>query len=149
MMTNMQKVMVFTDGSCNRNTGLGGWGAILRYCEIEKELSGYEKKTTNNRMEIMAAIQALRVLRCPCQVEIFTDSEYLARGFDWTTGWISNGWKTADGKPVKNKDLWLDLLDAAKPHNVNFTWVKGHNGHVENERADRLAKQARDSAIGC
>ena len=145
----MQKVIVFTDGSCNRNTGLGGWGAILRYGEIEKELSGHEKKTTNNRMEIMAAIQALLALHSPCQVEIFTDSEYLARGFGWTAGWINNGWKTSDGEPVKNRNLWLDLLDAAKPHDVTFTWVKGHNGHVENERVDRLAKQARESSADC
>ena len=134
-------VEVFTDGACKGNPGPGGWGAILRSADgKERELSGGESPTTNNRMELLAAIEALAALKRPCRVELHTDSAYLRDGITrWVHGWLRNGWRTADRKPVKNADLWQRLLEAAKPHRVAWHWVKAHNGHVENERADALA----------
>jgi ribonuclease HI len=134
---------VFTDGACSGNPGPGGWGAILRSGAHEKEISGGEALTTNNRMEMTAAIRALQSIKKPSQVTIHTDSRYLMDGAtQWMKKWKSNGWKTADKKPVKNDDLWRALEDAAAPHEVSWRWVKGHSDHVENERADALARGA-------
>jgi ribonuclease HI len=134
---------VFTDGACSGNPGPGGWGAILRSGAHEKEISGGETLTTNNRMEMTAAIRALQSLKKPSQVTIHTDSRYLMDGAtQWMKKWKSNGWKTSDKKPVKNDDLWRALEDASAPHDVSWRWVKGHSDHVENERADALARAA-------
>ena len=139
----MTKVEIFTDGACKGNPGPGGWGAIIRAGDNEKELSGGEPLTTNNRMEMLAAIRALQALKRPCEVVLHTDSIYLRDGITkWIHGWRRNGWKTADRKPVKNAELWQELLDAAEPHQVEWHWVKGHAGHPENERADKLACDA-------
>jgi ribonuclease HI len=136
-------VDIFTDGACSGNPGPGGWGAILRFDRIEKELSGGEPLTTNNRMEMMAAISALEVLKRPCHVTLHTDSIYLRDGITrWINKWRSNGWLTSDRKPVKNADLWLRLEKAMAPHRIEWAWVRGHAGHPENERADELARQA-------
>jgi ribonuclease HI len=136
-------VAIFTDGACKGNPGPGGWGAILRFGGQEKELNGAEPLTTNNRMELQAAIQALAALTKPCSVDLTTDSVYVRDGITkWVHGWQKNGWKTADRKPVKNDDLWQALLGAARPHQVRWHWVKGHAGHAENERADALANAA-------
>ena len=136
----MQFVEIFTDGACKGNPGPGGWGAIIRSGEHEKELSGGEKHTTNNRMELLAAIRALQALKRPCHVALTTDSNYVRDGITkWIHGWQRNGWRTADKKPVKNAELWQELFDAAAPHNIEWHWVKGHAGHPENERADALA----------
>ena len=136
-------VAIFTDGACKGNPGPGGWGAILRFGAQEKELNGSEALTTNNRMELQAAISALAALTRPCQVDLTTDSVYVRDGITkWVHGWQKNGWKTADRKPVKNDDLWQALLAAARPHAVRWHWVKGHAGHSENERADALANAA-------
>jgi ribonuclease HI len=136
-------VEIFTDGACKGNPGPGGWGAVIRSGAHEKELSGGEPLTTNNRMELLAAIRALEALKRPCDVVIWTDSIYVRDGISkWIHGWRRNGWKTADRKPVKNAELWQELLDAAAPHKVDWRWVKGHAGHPENERADRLACDA-------
>ncbi len=144
----MDKVVIFTDGACRGNPGNGGWGAILRYGEHERELYGAEHDTTNNRMELMAAIHALEVLKRACDVVLSTDSEYLRRGItEWLPQWKRRGWKTADKKPVKNQDLWERLERAAQPHRVQWEWVRGHSGHPENERADRLANRAIDEMI--
>jgi ribonuclease HI len=133
-------VHIFTDGACKGNPGPGGWGALLRMGEIEKELSGGEALTTNNRMELTAAIRGLQALKRPCRVLLTTDSRYVMDGLTkWIHGWLKNGWKTADRKPVKNADLWQELLAAAAPHRVEWKWVKGHAGHDENERVDQLA----------
>jgi ribonuclease HI len=133
-------VEIFTDGACSPNPGPGGWGAILRYGRHEKEIYGSEPATTNNRMEIMAAIQGLESLTRPSEVHLFTDSVYLRKGItQWLPMWKSNGWKTAEKKQVKNADLWLRLDAAAHQHRVEWFWVKGHAGHPENERADELA----------
>ncbi|WP_033964959.1 ribonuclease HI [Sphingomonas sp. Ant H11] len=132
-----------TDGACKGNPGPGGWGALIRAGGTEKELSGGEALTTNNRMELMAAIEGLNALKRPCHVMLSTDSRYVMDGLTkWIKGWQKNGWKTAARQPVKNADLWQALLDAAKPHRVEWTWVKGHAGHPDNERADRLASDA-------
>ena len=137
------EVDIFTDGACSGNPGPGGWGAILRYGAVEKELSGGEKPTTNNRMELMAAIMALEALNRPCRVRLHTDSQYVRDGITkFIHGWKKNGWKTADKKPVKNIDLWQRLEVALKPHQVEWLWVRGHAGHPENERADALARAA-------
>jgi ribonuclease HI len=137
------RVDIFTDGACSGNPGPGGWGAILRSGSHEKEISGGEKATTNNRMEIMAAIRALESLKTPSSVTIHTDSRYLMDGAtQWIKKWKANGWKTADKKPVKNEDLWRALETAADPHAVSWRWVKGHSDHVENARADALARAA-------
>ena len=139
----MKHVEIFTDGACSGNPGPGGWGAILRYNRHEKELSGAEPETTNNRMELMAAIAALEALKEPVEVDLHTDSEYLKKGItEWLPQWKARGWKTAAKKPVKNADLWRRLEAAMAPHRVRWHWVKGHAGHVENERADRLARAA-------
>jgi ribonuclease HI len=136
-------VIVHTDGACSGNPGPGGWGAILSYGEHEKELKGGEPHTTNNRMELMAAISALEALKRPSTVEMHTDSQYVQQGISqWITKWKRNGWKTADKKPVKNVDLWQRLDAAMQQHNVKWHWVKGHAGHELNERADRLAVAA-------
>ena len=136
------KVVIFTDGACSGNPGPGGWGAILSFGEHRKELCGGEPMTTNNRMELMAAIEALTALTRPCDVELYTDSAYLRGGItSWLAGWKRNGWKTADRKPVKNVELWQRLEQAASPHKVTWHWVKGHAGHPMNERADELARQ--------
>ena len=136
-------VEIATDGACKGNPGPGGWGAIIRMGANEKELSGGESLTTNNRMEMTAAISGLNALTKPCRVTLSTDSRYVMDGLTkWIKGWQRNGWKTANKKPVKNADLWQALLDAAKPHRIDWVWVKGHAGHPENERADRLASDA-------
>ncbi|MCC7413066.1 MAG: ribonuclease HI [Gammaproteobacteria bacterium] len=141
-------VEIFTDGACRRNPGPGGWGVLLRYGGREKELSGAEPETTNNRMEMTAAIEALAALRRPSRVRLTTDSQYLKNGLtQWLPGWQRRGWRTADNKPVKNVDLWQRLDAVAAPHTIEWCWVRGHTGHVENERADRLANAAIDSLL--
>ena len=142
-MTELPHVEIATDGACKGNPGPGGWGAVIRMGTHEKDLSGGAPLTTNNRMELQAAISALNALTRPCRVTLSTDSRYVMDGLTkWIKGWQRNGWKTADKKPVKNADLWQLLLDAAQPHRIEWTWVKGHAGHPENERADRLASDA-------
>ncbi len=137
-----QRVTIYTDGACSGNPGPGGWGAILTLGERRKEIFGGEAHTTNNRMELMAAISALEALKRPCTVDLHTDSQNLRNGImSWIHGWKKNGWKTADKKPVKNVDLWQRLDEALKPHNVHWHWVKGHAGHPMNERADELARE--------
>ena len=135
-------VTVFTDGACSGNPGPGGCGVLLRFGDVEKELKGGERDTTNNRMELMAAISALEALKRPAVVDLTTDSQYVRQGItSWIHGWKRNGWRTADKKPVKNVDLWQRLDAALKQHEVRFHWVKGHAGHVENERVDQLARE--------
>ncbi len=139
----MKKLTVYTDGACSGNPGPGGWGALLLYGDKEKELSGGEKETTNNRMELMAAIRALEALKSPCEVNLYTDSTYVRSGItQWIHGWKKNGWRTADKKPVKNADLWQALEAAANVHKVQWHWVKGHSGDVNNDRVDALAVAA-------
>ena len=134
-------VEVFTDGACSGNPGPGGWAAILRCGDSEKELSGGENPTTNNRMELLAAISALEALKRPCAVDLHTDSKYVQLGIsEWVHGWKKRGWKTADKKPVKNVDLWQRLDAATVGHTIRWLWVKGHAGHAENERCDELAR---------
>lgn len=137
----MKKVEIFTDGACSGNPGPGGWGAILRCNGAEKELSGGEKDTTNNRMELTAVISALKALKYPCEVTVTTDSKYVYESVTkgWVYSWQKNGWRKADKKPALNPDLWSELLTLLDMHNVTFVWVKGHNEHPENERCDRLA----------
>ena len=142
------EVEIFTDGACSGNPGPGGWGAILRLGKRERELSGGDPATTNNRMELMAAIQALETLKKPCQVELHTDSQYVMKGIsEWIHNWKRRGWKTADNKPVKNDDLWRRLDEARARHNVDWRWVKGHAGHELNERADALARKGLQDAV--
>ena len=139
----LSKVEIATDGACKGNPGPGGWGAIIRSGTRERELSGGESLTTNNRMELMAAIEGLNALKRPCHVTLSTDSRYVMDGLTkWIKGWQKNGWKTAAKQPVKNADLWQALLAAAKPHRIDWLWVKGHAGHPDNERADKLASDA-------
>lgn len=140
-MNELQKVDIFTDGACSGNPGPGGWGAILRYGERELELSGGEKNTTNNRMELTAVIESLKKLKHMCDITIYTDSKYVADAFlqGWVWNWMKKGWKKADGKPVLNPELWQELLNEIRKHEYKFIWVKGHAGHPENERCDRLA----------
>ncbi|MBV8939344.1 MAG: ribonuclease HI [Alphaproteobacteria bacterium] len=139
----MKQVIIHTDGACSGNPGPGGWGAVLEYGGKERELSGGEPLTTNNRMEMMAAIAALEALKEPCEVELYTDSEYLRNGIlTWLPGWKLRGWKTAGKKPVKNQDLWLRLEEAAARHTVQWHWLRGHSGHALNERADALARRS-------
>ncbi len=136
------KVIVHTDGACSGNPGPGGWGVILDYNGTRKELSGGEALTTNNRMELMAAIMALEALKRPCPVEMHVDSNYVKDGITkWIHGWKKNGWKTADKKPVKNAELWQRLDEALRTHQISWHWVKGHAGHNDNERADELARE--------
>lgn len=136
-------VIIYTDGACSGNPGPGGWGALLIWRGVEKELSGAEAHTTNNRMEMLAAIRALQSLKRPMPVTLVTDSTYLKDGITkWIAGWKKNGWKTAAKKPVKNQDLWQELDAALKDHQVEWRWVKGHAGHPENERVDQLAQNA-------
>lgn len=135
------KVELFTDGACSGNPGPGGWGAILRWRGVEKELFGGAADTTNNRMEMMAVIEGLKALKRPCQITIYTDSQYVLKGVtEWLSGWKARGWKTADKKPVKNIDLWQVLDAEIANHTIEWRWVKGHAGHPENERADQLAR---------
>ncbi len=137
------EVSLFTDGACSGNPGPGGWGALLRYREHEKELSGGEPATTNNRMEMLAVINGLEALKQPSRVRICTDSQYVMKGItEWLAAWKRRGWKTADRQPVKNVDLWQRLETALAPHHVEWQWVRGHNGHPENERVDKLARLA-------
>ena len=137
----MKQVEIFTDGACSGNPGPGGWGAILRYNGHEKELSGGEKNTTNNRMELTAVIRALECLKEPCRVTLTTDSKYVADAINqgWAASWQKNGWRKGDKKPALNPDLWQQLLDLLNVHDVTIVWVKGHAGHPENERCDQLA----------
>lgn len=135
-------IEIYTDGACKGNPGPGGWGAILRYKDTEKELFGGEAETTNNRMELMAAIMALESLTRPCEVMLMTDSKYVMQGItEWIHGWKKRGWKNSARQPVKNVDLWLRLDEAAAKHTIDWQWIKGHSGHAENERADELANR--------
>ncbi len=145
----MSGVKAFTDGACRGNPGPGGWGVLLRYGDTERELWGGESGTTNNRMELTAAIRALGALKRPCTVDLYTDSQYVRKGItEWLVNWKRKGWKTAAGKPVKNQDLW-ELLDTeAARHDVRWHWVKGHSGHPENDRADELANRGIDDMEG-
>lgn len=139
-------IEIHTDGACSGNPGPGGWGALLRYGASEKELSGGEKLTTNNRMELLAAICAIESLNKPCRIDLYTDSQYVQKGItEWLPNWIKRGWKNAKGEPVKNQDLWQRLSAASKLHAIDWHWVKGHAGHVENERVDGLARLAADA----
>ena len=141
----MDEVEIFTDGACRGNPGPGGWGALLRYGRHERELYGGERETTNNRMELMAAIRALESLKRPCKVHLTTDSTYVKKGItEWLPNWKKRGWKTAARKPVKNVDLWQRLDEAVQRHDVHWHWVRGHTGHAENERADELANRGID-----
>ena len=142
----MKKVEIFTDGACRGNPGPGGWGALLRYGDVERELYGGAAHTTNNRMELLAAIEALKALSARCSVDITTDSVYVKNGITtWLAGWKSKGWKTSTRKPVKNVDLWQALDEQNQRHEVRWHWVKGHSGHAENERADQLANRGIDA----
>ena len=141
-MSSSQRLVIFTDGACSGNPGPGGWGAILQFGEHRKELKGGESDTTNNRMELLAAISALEALKRPSAVDLYTDSNYVKNGITtWIHGWKRNGWRTADKKPVKNAELWQRLEAALGDHDVKWHWVKGHAGHPENERADELARE--------
>ena len=145
----MTVVTIYTDGACRGNPGPGGWGALLISGETRKELLGAEADTTNNRMELMAAIEALRALRRPAKVRLYTDSKYVCTGFkEWLPNWKQRGWKTADKKPVKNVDLWQALEVAAEPHDIEWHWVKGHSGNEGNEQVDALANAAIDTLLG-
>ena len=140
MMTNLPPVEMFTDGACRGNPGPGGWAVLLRSGKTEREISGGEPLTTNNRMELTAAIRGLEALKRPCQVQLHTDSVYVRDGITrWIQKWQQNGWRTSDKKPVKNADLWQGLIEAARPHRIDWRWVKGHSGHAENDRVDALA----------
>ena len=141
-VSELKKVSIWTDGACSGNPGPGGWGALLRFGDVERELYDGEPNTTNNRMELMAAINALNALKQPCEVSLYTDSQYVKGGMTgWIHGWKKNGWKTATKKPVKNVELWQALDEAVARHKISWHWVKGHAGHEENERADELARQ--------
>ena len=137
----MKHIQIFTDGACSGNPGPGGWGAILRYKAHEKELSGGEAETTNNRMELMALIAALEQLKEPCEIDLCSDSQYVINDLQkgWAKGWRARGWKKADKSPALNSDLWARLLDLSEAHTIHYNWIKGHAGHPENERCDRLA----------
>lgn len=141
-------VKIYTDGACRGNPGPGGWGALLRYNENDKELKGAEANTTNNRMELTAAIKALEVLKRPCDVDLYTDSQYLRQGMtDWLKQWKAKGWKNSKREPVKNVDLWQMLDELAARHQIKWHWVKGHSGHPENDLADALANEAIDELM--
>lgn len=145
----MPDVEIYTDGACSGNPGAGGWGALLRYGNIEKELSGGEANTTNNRMELTAVIEALKALKKPCNIVLYTDSRYVMDGVnEWLPNWKLNGWRTANKKtPVKNIDLWQSLESLIENHKIKWIWVKGHNGHPENERVDKLARDQAKSML--
>ena len=144
----MKQVEIFTDGACRGNPGPGGWGALLRYGDTERELYGGESETTNNRMELRAAIEALKALKEPCEVDLTTDSVYVRSGItEWLANWKRRNWKTANKKPVKNVDLWQALDEQNSRHRVRWHWVKGHSGHRENEIADQLANRAIDELL--
>lgn len=144
----MKRVQIFTDGGCRGNPGVGGWGAVLRFGAHEKHLRGAEANTTNNRMELTAAIEALKALKEPCEVDLTTDSEYVRKGIsEWLQGWKAKNWKTAANQPVKNQDLWMELDSNNAKHQVTWHWVKGHAGHPDNELADTLANQAMDAFL--
>ena len=144
----MDKIKIYTDGACKGNPGVGGWGALLIAGKHEKELFGGEKETTNNRMELMAVIQALGALKRPCQIDLHTDSQYVLKGItEWMDGWKAKGWKTASKAPVKNVDLWQELDAACRHHKIQWIWVKGHAGDAGNERADELANKGVESVM--
>lgn len=144
-LNKLPKIEIHTDGACSGNPGPGGWGALLRFGSTEKELSGGELLTTNNRMELLAAIEALESLNKPCQIDLYTDSQYVQKGItEWLANWIKRGWKNAKGDAIKNQDLWQRLSDATKTHKIAWHWVKGHAGHVDNERVDAIARLAVD-----
>ncbi|MBI3814620.1 MAG: ribonuclease HI [Nitrospinae bacterium] len=139
----MKKVFIYADGACRGNPGPGGYGVILKYNDKTKEIKGAEGKTTNNKMEMTAAIEGLKTLKEPCHVTVVSDSNYLVQGMTkWIKTWLKKGWKTADKNPVKNKELWEELINLSKRHKIEWKWIKGHNGHIENERADKLANEA-------
>jgi ribonuclease HI len=139
----MKKVIIYTDGACSGNPGKGGWGAVLMYGQHKKEINGYEAETTNNRMELKAAIEALKIIKENCEIDIYTDSQYVREGItNWVNKWLINGWKNADKKPVKNSDLWQELVHLTSNHLVHWHWVKGHSGNEYNELADTLARNA-------
>ena len=143
----MKKVEIYTDGACKGNPGPGGWGALIKYGGHEKEISGGDPETTNNRMELQAAISALNILIEPCQIALYTDSKYVCEGITkWVKGWQRNGWKNASKQPVRNADLWHDLIEASARHEIEWRWVKGHAGNEGNERADTLASNAAEAA---
>lgn len=143
-----EQVEIFTDGACRGNPGMGGWAALLRYQGQEKQISGAESMTTNNRMELQAAISALQLLSRRCQVALTTDSQYVRQGItQWIHRWKSNGWRTSSKQPVKNMDLWQQLDELTKQHDVHWHWIKGHSGHPENEQVDQLANQAIDQLL--
>ena len=136
-------VEIFADGACSGNPGPGGYGAVLKYGQKRKEVSGCKHKTTNNRMELLAVIEALRQLKRPCKIKLFSDSSYLVKGItQWMPGWIRRNWMTSQKKPVLNRDLWEELNKLARPHQIQWVWIKGHDGHLENERCDALARDA-------
>ena len=140
------KVVMYTDGACRGNPGPGGWGVVLRYLDVHKTLQGYDPETTNNRMELTAAIEGLKALTRSCEIDLFTDSKYVLQGLnEWLINWKRNGWKTAAKKPVKNMDLWQQLDNEALRHDINWNWVKGHSGVEDNELADQLANAAIDA----
>lgn len=142
---NKKRIEIYTDGACSGNPGPGGWGAILRFQGSEKELSGGQPSTTNNQMELQAAIEALKALKESCVVDLYTDSQYLRQGItQWIHNWKRNGWKTSDKKPVKNQELWVSLDELVKIHSITWHWLKGHAGHPENERCDELARNEID-----
>lgn len=139
----METVELYTDGACSGNPGPGGWGALLRCKGVEKELSGGENNTTNNRMELRAAIEGLKAITRPCTIDLYTDSQYVMKGVtEWLAGWKARGWKSANKQPVKNQDLWMELDSEVARHSINWHWVRGHSGHPENERVDALARSA-------
>ncbi|WP_367175928.1 ribonuclease HI [uncultured Agitococcus sp.] len=145
----MQKIEIYTDGACRGNPGIGGWGALLIYQGTEKRLYGSEENTTNNRMELMGSIEALKALKRPCEVILWTDSQYVKKGIsEWLAGWKAKGWRTASNQPVKNQDLWQMLDQEANRHHIDWRWVKGHAGEYGNEVADQLANQAIDELLG-
>ena len=142
----MEKIVIYTDGGCRGNPGIGGWGVWLRYKDHDKKLKGAELNTTNNKMELKAVIEALRLLTEPCKVTLITDSKYVIQGItEWISGWKKNNWKNSSKQDVKNKDLWIELDNCIEGHNIDWQWVKGHSGHEGNERADELANKGIDA----